>query len=79
MASSVSTLVCDSSGCQATLNSWIDSNGNGVSEVITGRMDICGLMDLDSSDTESSGDIVHVGEQDIQSSATITADSWSDV
>ncbi|MEM7645768.1 MAG: hypothetical protein AAF203_02560 [Pseudomonadota bacterium] len=78
VASSISSLSCDSSGCSATLSSWSNGN-NSVTEVLTGRMDICGLFDLDSSTGESSGDIVHSSEQDIQSSETITADSWSDI
>ena len=80
IASGTVNLNCSSSGCRGSINSWRDVNGNPVSEIISGRMDLCGLMDFVGSNLkEDTGDVTSETSQSIQSNQTITLDAWDEV
>lgn len=79
VASSTSSLACTSSGCEATLSSWVDANQNQVEQIITGNMNLCGLIDLDGDFQEDSGELEHASEVNIQTDGVILIQSWSTI
>ncbi len=79
IASGTVTLTCATSGCLGTVNDWVDTNGNDVNEIISGRMDLCGLIDFNSDTQEDPGDYINTTSQDISSSATIILEVWEEV
>lgn len=73
------TMTCDASGCDGTVGSWINPDTNeSVTEILTGSMDICTTVDLDNSGSSvvTGSDLEDETSQTINSSATITIDSW---
>lgn len=74
-------LQCDPQGCEGTISSWTDpENSASVTEILTGRMDICSTIYVDGGvGTPSVGDLVDESSESIGSSATITIDSWREV
>lgn len=70
---------CDGSGCDGTVNSWVNpETSSGVNEILTGVMDVCAQVDLNaSSGLPDSGDLINESSTNITSESTITIDSWS--
>ncbi len=79
VASGTVTLTCGVSGCLGTVNSWRDTNGNPVSEILTGRMDLCGLVDFNNNLQEDNGDLVNETSQSIQSEDGLILETWEEV
>ena len=77
VASGDATVTCSSSGCVGTVSSWTDKNGNDVTEIITGRHDVCGYIDANNDTSQNTGDMETEDEAFINSSTTIVLDSWS--
>lgn len=73
------SLSCDVSGCDGLVSSWIDPDTSSpISEILTGRMDICSNVDLNKNTGDpDTGDLVNESSETINSSSTITIDSWS--
>jgi hypothetical protein len=72
-------LTCISTGCSALISNWTDSNNNSVNEILTGSMDICGLIDLNDNLNEDTGEVRHSSDSNIQSSAQILLTNWTDI
>ncbi len=69
---------CDAAGCDGIVSSWINPDTlETVSEILTGRMDVCSQVDINnSSGLPDAGDLVQEDSINISSSATITVDQW---
>lgn len=77
VASGSSNLECDGTGCTATVDTWFDDNSNSVTEVITGRMDVCSRITVAASNVQSSADLVSEESEDINDSQSLLMSVWS--
>ena len=81
VATGTESMVCDASGCEATVSQWTDPSTNSRrSEILNGLMDICSTIDINCSVGDAdSGDLVNEVSENIQSSSTILVDQWEEV
>lgn len=81
VATGSTTMTCDTGGCIGTISSWTNpDNQNSVTEILTGRMDLCSTIDINSSGGDpDTGDLVDDSSRSISSSATITVDTWEEI
>lgn len=81
IATGSTILSCDAQGCSGTVGAWTDpSTSESVTEILTGRMDICSNIDMDcSSGASNTGDLVNERATDLQSNTALTIDNWSEL
>lgn len=77
LAGGTTSLSCDTNGCTGSVSSWVDDNGNPVSEVLTGSISVCSYIDLNCSDIDDSGDLVDYQETVFPVGDPMTVDTWS--
>ena len=75
-ASGNTALVCNSFGCTGTVSSWIDPDGNPITEISSGGYQVCAYVDSDGDTAEESGEPEHESRLTISSSATVTLSDW---
>ena len=77
VASGSTNVSCTASGCTGSVSSWVDANGNSVSEIISGTHDICSYIDSISNTKQDAGEMVSVESKLITSDSSFTVETWT--
>ena len=76
VATGSTSVSCSSSRCSGTVSSWRDANNSVVTEILTGRHDVCAYIDTNGDLQQQAGEMEHQSSVTISDNAPLVLDSW---